>query len=76
MDELREIIKQVVKSLKGDGDKKPRILGKFVGKPTPWDGESEAEFKSWSEKFTMFMSTIFDKNWKTVTRKLHKCEDQ
>jgi hypothetical protein len=43
-----------------------------VGKPSPWDGETEADFKTWDEKLVMFMSTVFDKDWRKVFKKLSK----
>ena len=32
-----------------------------VGKPTPWDGENESEFKMWKERLATYMSTAGDK---------------
>ena len=40
--------------------------GKHTSKPSPWNGEDEKAFKSWTEKFTMYMSNVGDKNWRNT----------
>ncbi len=75
-EELREVVKQLLKSKEHGNDSGRKIPDKFVGKPIPWDGEQEAEFKAWEEKLSMFMSTVFDKSWKKIFKKLNKMEDE
>ena len=53
--------RSAVKSVGGFG-------GKNVGKPTPWDGEKENEFKAWSEKFTSYMANAGDKTWRNIIK--------
>ena len=40
--------------------------GKHSSKPSPWNGEDEKAFKSWTEKFTMYMSNAGDKKVNTL----------
>ena len=72
-EELREIIQNILKVVT-----KKRVSGfsdKHVGKPSQWDGEKEAEFKTWSEKFTSFMAGAGDKAWRTVLKELQTRDD-
>ena len=48
--------------------------GKNIGKPTPWDGEAEQEFKGWSERFTAFMANAGDKTWRKIIKKIQTLE--
>ena len=75
-EELREVLKQVLKSKEHGNTSGRKIPDKFVGKPIAWDGEQEAEFKAWEEKLSMFMSTVFDKNWNKIFKQLNKMEDE
>ena len=73
VEDLREAIKKIIKAC---GTKKVRgFSDKHVGKPVPWDGEQEAEFKTWNEKFTAFMGTAGDKVWRAILKELQKRED-
>ena len=75
-EELREVLKKLLNNKEHGNDNGRKIPDKFVGKPIPWDGEQEAEFKAWEEKLAMFMSTVVDKNWKKIFKKLNKMEDE
>ena len=78
-EELREVLKKLIKTQRETGmdhSRMTRVRDKFVGKPTPWDGENEADFKAWDEKFVMFMSSVFDKSWKKIFKQLGKMEDE
>ena len=44
--------------------------GKHTSKPSPWNGEDEKAFKSWTEKFTMYMSNACDKIWRNILKKI------
>ena len=44
--------------------------GKHTSKPSPWNGEDEKAFKSWTEKFTMYMSNAGDKIWRNILKKI------
>ena len=44
--------------------------GKHTSKPSPWNGEDDKAFKSWTEKFTMYMSNAGDKNWRNILKKI------
>ena len=44
--------------------------GKHTSKPSPWNGEDEKAFKSWTEKFTMYMSNAGDKIWRNILEKI------
>ena len=39
---------------------------KNTGKPDPWDGDTEQEFKNSSERFTTYMANAGDKVWLQV----------
>ena len=40
------------------------------GKPTPWDGENEEEYKSWDDQFLAYMACAGDKMWKDILKKI------
>ena len=44
--------------------------GKHTSKPSPWNGEDEKAFKSWTEKFTMYTSNAGDKIWRNILKKI------
>ena len=44
--------------------------GKHTCKPSPCNGEDEKAFKSWTEKFTMYMSNAGDKIWRNILKKI------
>ena len=44
--------------------------GKHTIKPSPCNGEDEKAFKSWTEKFTMYMSNANDKIWRSILKKI------
>ena len=44
--------------------------GKHTCKPSPWNGEDEKAFKSWTEMFTMYMSNAGDKIWRNILKKI------
>ena len=70
VEELRDLFNNIVKACEM---KKIRgFSDKHVGNLLPWDGEQEAEFKTWSEKFTAFMSNAGDKMWRGVLKELQK----
>ena len=68
IEDLRNIVRVLIENQKVQAKQSIKVTEKYVGKPSPWDGESEAEFKAWSEKFSMFMCTIGDKCWKKSSR--------
>ena len=41
-----------------------------ASKPSPWNGEDEKAFTSWTEKFTMYMSNAGDKIWRNILKKI------
>ena len=43
--------------------------GKHTSKPSPWNGEDEKAFESWTEKFFMYMSNSGDKIWRNILKK-------
>ena len=52
-----------------NGTKRPaQFHDKHVGKPNPWDGEKEEDFKVWNEKFTTFMANAGDKKWRKILK--------
>jgi hypothetical protein len=71
---LRDILKKIIKAV-GATKKVRDFSEKHVGKPTPWDGEKEDDFKSWTEKFTGFMSAAGDKIWRQILKELQSKED-
>ena len=61
----------------GDGDDDKDLIqaisnfgGKHTSKPSPWNGEDEKAFKSWTEKFAMYMSNAGDKIWRHILKKI------
>ena len=44
--------------------------GQHTSKPSPWNGEDEKAFKSWTQKFTMYMSNAGDKIWRNILKKI------
>ena len=51
-DVLRNVAK-IVQEMTTNGTKRTaQFHDKHVGKPNPWDGEKEEDFKVWNEKFT------------------------
>ena len=42
---------------------------KNVSKPSPWDGENEAEFKMWNERFVAYMVAAGDKTLRSILKK-------
>ena len=49
--------------------------GKNTGKPDPWDGDTEQEFKNWSERFTTYMANAGDKVWRKILKALQVMGD-
>ena len=49
--------------------------GNHTSMPSPWNGEDEKAFKSWTEKFTMYMSSAGDKVWRNIIKKIHSFSD-
>ena len=49
--------------------------GKHTSKPSPWNGEDEKAFKSWTEKFTMYMSNAGGKIWRNILKILSLSND-
>ena len=47
---------------------------KNVSKPTPWDGEAEAEFKGWNEKLTTYMAAASDRTWKVILKTIQELD--
>ncbi len=70
LDELREAVKYLISEQKKGATFIKGFNDNFAGKPGIWGGESEAEFKSWTERLSMFMSNAGDKKWKTILRQL------
>ena len=49
--------------------------GKNTGKPDPWDGDTEQEFKNWSERFTTYVANAGDKVWRKILKELQVMGD-
>ena len=49
--------------------------GKNTGKPVPWDGDTEQEFKNWSERLTTYMANTGDKVWRKILEALQVIGD-
>ena len=43
--------------------------GKHTEKPSSWNDDDEKAFKSWTEKFTMYMSNTDDNIWRNILKK-------
>ncbi len=76
-DELRDILMRFMDAmLETDTGKDLRNFSdKHVAKSTPWDGEKEDEFKSWTEKLVSFMAGAGDKRWRTIIKEIQKREE-
>ena len=57
-----------------DGKKLGHFNDKHIGKPKPWNGEKEDEFKAWSEQFTTFMANAGDKKWRKILKTIQTKE--
>ena len=44
--------------------------GKHTSEPSPWNGDDERAFKSWTDKFTMYMSNAGDEIWRNILKKI------
>ena len=49
--------------------------GKNTGIPDPRDGDTEQEFKNWSERFTTYMANAGDKVWRKILKGLDDVND-
>ena len=49
--------------------------GKNTGKSDPSDGDTEQEFKNWSERFTTYMANAGDKVWLKILKALQVMGD-
>ena len=88
LDGMKEILRNVTKIVmqqevsgndaKGTGND-VKGVGKFhdkhIGKPTPWDGEKEEDFKAWNEQFITFMANAGDKKWRNILKAIQKRGD-
>ena len=51
-----------------EGKQTGQFHDKHIGKPDPWDGEKEEDFKAWNEKFTTFMANAGEKKWRRILK--------
>ena len=75
--ELRDLLKTIIDTVVVEEEPfgtTVRFNNKHVGKPGLWDGETEEEFKTWSEKFTTFIANAGDKSWRKILKALQARE--
>lgn len=77
-EQLRAALKKIIEKLSqssssnldenGQQNKVNNFKDKNISKPDPWDGEDEAGFKTWLERFIAHMSGAGNKIWKKIIR--------
>lgn len=79
LDGLKEVMRDVTKLVQEEMAEITKKAGRFndkhIGKPIPWDGEKEEEFKAWNEKFTTFMANAGDKKWRKIMKTIQSRGD-